>query len=143
MFDVILKSLDGFIELIGAGLCIVFIVGFSYVNTAYQEADRNNKTAAATMREVREFNSYNDNELKSQDVISAVLQYRGQPELWIDTAKGNTTTWGMKYTLDTQLSEYDVETLTAKFDIEDTYVGELVKDDNGSIERIEFYNVTP
>lgn len=96
--------------------------------------------AVAVAKEYRTYNRFNGTELYSQDVISTVMEFKGFPEIWVDTLVGPGENWTLKW--DTSYPANDVvwtlDWLSSAIPTVATYQSSLHKNLNGEIDRIEF-----
>lgn len=140
MFEM-LASISGEIVsvLIACTLLFGWVTGYRVVqksNAAYLEE----QAVVEGLEEVREFNIYDDNTLRGQDVISALLQYKGYPNIIIYNSNG---TISKIYDENTPQAQYSVSALNAQniLSPENTFKTELGYDDNGTVDTIKFKKV--
>src|SRR5687768_8816993 len=81
-------------------LSLIFILGsFARQAVEIQQVDDN---AIAIVQEYRKFSPYDGTkDLLPVDVITAIGEMRGQPELWVDTAEGVAESFDWKWTTET------------------------------------------
>lgn len=129
-----------------AALVLSFVVVLGSIareSAALQHAEDN---AIAIMQEYRKYHQYEGKQgadgLYAQDVIQAIAQSRGMPEIWVDVIPGS----GYSFTPDWQWTEstsnmrFTTQSLTTAFAplLTARFDSDLIKDANGAIIRIEF-----
>jgi len=125
-------------------LTLIAVLGsFARQGAAIQQMDDN---AIAIVKEYRKYAQFNGTtNLYPQDVISAIAESRGNPEIWIDILPGNDVNFAKIYTVYTPAADFSVNALTqAKageveiFPTEARFSASLDTDANGAIIHIEF-----
>lgn len=130
-----------------AALVLSFIVvlgSFARESAAIQHQEDN---AIAIIKEYRQYSHYardeNVYDLYPQDVISAIAESRGNPEIWVDTLAGTGENF-KKWTTATIAEEFGTTYLLGLNEPTDIFTplarfnSKLEPDANGSIYRIEF-----
>lgn len=77
---------------------------------------------------------YEDSDCYSQDIISLILEYQGNPEVIVTTKNGNVMSWNRK-SLYTQITAKDIGYVLNQ---SSTYKCTLKYDSNGSLESYQF-----
>ncbi|MCD1257375.1 hypothetical protein B5M42_000810 [Paenibacillus athensensis] len=121
-------------------LALIAVLGsFARQGAAIQQTDDN---AIAIVKEYRKYEQFDGTKnLYAQDVISAIAESRGNPEIWVDKQPGVTDDFSIKFTKSTSAANFSTKALTAdenKFPVTARYDSKLIKDANGAIIRIEF-----
>ncbi|RED52804.1 hypothetical protein [Cohnella lupini] len=121
---------------------IIVLGSFARQGAAIQQED---DSAVAIVKEYRQYNQYdNTTNLYPQDVISAIAESRGTPEIWVERAAGTETF--RKWTAATPPEEFGtaylmepvLATSSEIFYTSAKFRATLEKDLNGSIINIQF-----
>jgi hypothetical protein len=118
------------------------VIGFATIlgSFSHQQAVMQNEedNAIAIVKEYRKYNQYDNQVLYPQDVISAIADSRGVPEVWVDTVDGPAVNFSWMWTAATPAAQFSTTYLSSVFPIGGAYTSSIVKDLNGSIIRLEF-----
>ncbi|QGQ98790.1 hypothetical protein EHS13_29900 [Paenibacillus psychroresistens] len=124
-----------------AALVLSFIVVLGHLASDSARIQQDDDNAVAIVKELRKYSQFNETTgLHAQDVISAIAEARGTPEIWVDTDIGVSTTFNTnwKWVSSTPPAKFGTAYLTSIFPITAIYDGHLTKDANGAITQIEF-----
>lgn len=131
-------------------LSLIFLLGsFAREAVAIQQTDDN---AIALIKEYRKYSRYNGTtDLVPADVITAIAETRGQPEIWVDAVSGSNVSFDLKWSTQTPSNMFKTDVLVYAFELLDKqnaggnseysvgkYDATIVKDPNGAVIRIEF-----
>lgn len=103
-------------------------------------------------QEYRTYNRYDETVIYAQDMVSALLEFRGQPTCIVKTSDGGTYTYYPTFGVDgaptSPISDYSTEELQSRFitardnaAASETYKCSLVKDENGDVSEVRFVYV--
>lgn len=101
-------------------------------------AQQEEENSIAIVQEYRKYNQYDNTEIYPQDVISAIADSRGKPQMWVDSDDGASVNYNWKWTPNTDPTQFSPSYLSELLPVGGTYVANLIKDANGAIVRIEF-----
>jgi hypothetical protein len=106
---------------------------------AHQQASIQNEedNAIAIVKEYRKYNQYDNQVIYPQDVISAIADSRGLPEVWVDTVDGPATNFSWMWNPGTAPAQFSPTYLSGVFPVGGTYTASIIKDLNGAIIRLE------
>ena len=124
-----------------AALVLSFIVVLGSLARQSASIQQEDDNAVAILKEYRQFNQFDGTtNLYPQDVISAISETRGMPEIWVDTTAGSGVNFNWKWTPTTLPEQFTTTYLTdpTLFNVAARYNSTLIKDLNGAITRIEF-----
>ncbi|WP_138755933.1 hypothetical protein [Paenibacillus sinopodophylli] len=118
-------------------LSLIFVLGsFARQAVEIQQVDEN---AVAIVKEYRRYSPYDGTtNLVPADVITAIAETRGQPEIWVDTLAGAAVEFNWKWTNNSPKELFKTDYLTDIFKDIGRYDAHIAKDLNGVVERIEF-----
>lgn len=121
-----------------AALVLGFIVVLGSMGRQGAEILQENDNAVAIVKEYRQYSYYNGTTVFPQDVITAIAESQGMPEIWVDTRSGLEEEFNWKWTRSTDALQFSTAYLTSIFPTNVLYDSTLEKDLNGAIVRIEF-----
>lgn len=129
-----------------AALVLSFIVVLGSLAREAASLQHAEDNAIAIMQEYRKYHQYDGKRgadgLYMQDVVNAIAESRGMPEIWVDIEPGDaysfTSAW--QWTATSELARFTTQSLTTAFQplLLARFDSELVRDANGAIIRIEF-----
>lgn len=133
-------------DLIIFALCLSM---FSKQSSMAQDAgriERENQNTIQTMQEYRKWNAWDNNLVYAPDVVSAILEFRGDPEIWIVPPKDGDKNEPddnnpIKVYTESNTRESDLVDIHTKFaDSTQQYVSKIYRDDehNQEVSRIYF-----
>lgn len=120
------------IDLMIVSLILGMIVSLLSIISTYSASLSAEEAEAEILREYREYNQYDSKIVYAQDVISAILRYRGEPI--VSVKDGMTKTWSLVSTP----CDYTTAALVGQFDQTKQYNAVLVRDASNQVIRIEF-----
>ncbi|MDQ0885050.1 hypothetical protein QFZ81_000138 [Paenibacillus sp. V4I9] len=124
-----------------AALVLSFVVVLGSLARESASIQQEDDNAVAIVKEHRRYSQFDGTtNLYPQDVISAIAESRGMPEIWVDTTAGTNVNFNWKWVSTTPASQFSTTYLTDPnlFPITARYDSTLVKDLNGAITHIEF-----
>ncbi len=129
-----------------AALVLSFVVVLGSLARESASIQQEDDNAVAIVKEHRHYSQFDGiTNLYPQDVISAIAESRGMPEIWVDTTAGANVDFNWKWVSTTPASQFTTTYLTGLtddypllFPITARYDSTLVKDLNGAITHIEF-----
>ncbi|WP_105614120.1 hypothetical protein [Vallitalea okinawensis] len=94
--------------------------------------------AIEIVKEHRKYNKYDGTSVYPQDIVSLVLETRGNPAVWVDDE--DNTNVNYIYMWDTTLPKenWQASYFTSLLPLTGSYESSLVKDANGAVLRFEF-----
>jgi len=118
-------------------LSLVFMLGsFAREAVKIQQTDED---AIAIIQEYREYSRYDGTKgLYPSDVITAISESRGFPEIWVDKEEGQREDFSLKWTRDSAPEDFATANLVEEFPLVALYDATLIRDLNGVVSRIEF-----
>lgn len=110
--------------------------------------ERENQNNIAAMQEYRKWNAWDEKVLYSQDIVSAILEFRGDPEIVINkqnsqdkyayTDNTNSPNYIKSYTK-SNTTDSDISQIYLDFaDSTIKYISRLHRDENGEVDKIFF-----
>ncbi|WP_294156215.1 hypothetical protein [uncultured Clostridium sp.] len=117
------------VELTICGLILFYVAILSGVGRKASEIQQKGADAVEVLAEYREYNVYDNTILWSQDVISAILKYRGLPEVNVTYKNGGRT---VQYTMNTSADNYTNEYLNKQFEVSSKFLSTLKRDEKGT-----------
>jgi len=118
-------------------LSLVFVLG-SFAREAVK-IQQTEEDAIAIIKEYREYSRYDSTKgLYPSDVITAISESRGFPEIWVDVEQGQGVNFLWKWTRNTAPEEFTTAKLVDRFPLVALYDATLIRDLNGVVSRIEF-----
>lgn len=128
------------IELSIAALVLTVAVILSSFAGEMGRVQQREVDAIEITREYRKYNRYDGTQVYPQDIISAIFETRGYPEVWVDTTAGAGVNFSLKWTKsipanDNMWKLIHVSTLLPTTGI---YQASIHSNDNGEIAKIEF-----
>ncbi len=128
MNDAIYDAIALAVECFLAAILIMAISNFLSVADTLNQTIAEQEADSATMQEYRIHNQYDNTHVYSQDIVSAVLKYRGDIKINVSSSKG-TVEWSGS----TQSTVYMPEEVTVVIDQNVVYDSTLVKGVNGDV----------
>ena len=132
---------EHFLDLIGVIVVIIIIVRMAGTFERAGRKEMHNQNSIAVMEEYRQWNQWDQRLVYAPDVLSAILQYRGDPDVAINEAGSDDTDWGdeiKRYTVD-NTKDSDINSIYLEFeDSTKQYIAMLEKDVNGAVSCIHF-----
>lgn len=118
-------------------ITLIFTLGsFAREAVRFQQVDDD---AVAILQEYRRFSPYDGTtNLMPADVITAIAETRGNPEIWVDTREDELVNFTLRWTGNTPNNQFKTEFLTNTIPSKGVYEAELHRDANGSVVRIYF-----
>lgn len=134
-----------FADLIIAVLLIRQLGGQFMIGQKIAKNEQDNQSRIEAMKDYREWNSWDTKKVRSPDVISAILEYRGDPKIEINS-KGATADNNWKRSQDppkvyTEANTKDTDIATIYTDFEDPtlqYISKIERNENGVVTVIHF-----
>lgn len=111
---------------------------FTFLGKTANTIQQTEEYTVESLAEYREYNRYDDTILWSQDVISAILQYRGQPALKVSYKTGSTVT----YNLNTVKDRYTNQYLSTQFNVSAKFHSYKQLDASGTVVQLNFVEVS-
>lgn len=131
-----------------AALVLSFIVVLGHLASDSARVQQEDDNAVAIIKEYRKYNQFDVDTttgigLFPQDVVSAIAESRGVPEIWVDTLPGAGVSFGMKWNAATPAANFSTIYLNSLIDPSSLptttrFDSKVVKDLNGAITSIEF-----
>jgi hypothetical protein len=126
------------IELSIAALVLTVAVLLSSFAGEMGRVQQREVDAIEITREYRKYNRYDGTKVHPQDIISAVLETRGTPEIWVDDEDGIVGNFEDRWTKSTSQDEWTLTKVTAKLATTGDYQASIHRNDNGEVFKIEF-----
>lgn len=120
------------VDLLVVSILLSVIVGMLSVISTYSASLSAEEAEVEALREYREFNQYDSKVVYAQDVISAILRYRGEPV--VSVMDGATKTWNLA----SAPCEYTTAAIAEQFSQTKQYNAVLVRNASNQVVRIEF-----
>ncbi len=121
-------------------LTLIFTLGTLTRESAHIQQEQDN--AIAILKEYRKYSPYDGAEnLLPQDVVAAIAESRGLPEIEVDTLLKDGTSYSWEWTEASKKEEFSISDLLAKFAVIPAsvrYSSDLNKNLNGAITSIKF-----
>lgn len=96
-------------------------------------------TNIAILKERRFYSQYDGTKgLFPQDIVTAIGESKGYPEIWVDTLEGAGDNFTLKWGTSTIPANFATNIIISTLPKTGLFNSDLVKDANGSIGRIEF-----
>lgn len=118
---------------IAAALIFLVVVSFDkiqQVNAAVSELHRFNEEYS----EIREFNSYDNKDVRPQDIVSAVMTYKGEIGIYVWNNGSQEYCWNST----TKSTPYNTVAILSVLDQSKTYRATIWRGYNGEVEGLHF-----
>jgi len=134
----ITDSINLWLSIIIAGIILNIWAISGSVSREYSRYQQSELDAIAVVKEYREWNVYDNTQVYAQDIATAILKYRGKPEVFVDTDLTVAVVWGLKWDMATAPTQYTATIISGQLPVNAIYISTIVKDANGSVIRLEF-----
>ena len=129
------------LDIIGVVTVIIIITRLTAVFERVGRREITNQDNIAVMTEYRQWNQWDQRLVYAPDVISAILQYRGDPDVAINDPGATDSEYGdevKRYTKD-NTRDSDINRIYLEFeDSTKQYISLIEKDVNGAVKCIHF-----
>lgn len=115
-------------------LIIVLIGGLFGVTALLSHAISQQEASGEKMRMYAEYNQFNSTHCYQQDVISAIYEYRGRPEITVTKKDGAT----LKWTATSNATAYKTEAISKAIPMDVLYDADISYAENGEVSAITF-----
>lgn len=128
------------IELSIAALVLMVAVVLSSFAGEMGRVQQREIDAIEVTREYRQYNRYDGTQVYPQDIISAIFETRGAPEVWVDTAAGTAVNFSLKWTRSIPVGDamWNLSNVSVLLPETGTYQSSIHRNENGEIDRLEF-----
>jgi hypothetical protein len=128
------------IELSIAALVLTVAVLLSSFAGEMGRVQQREVDAIEITREYRKYNRYDGTQVYPQDIISAIFETRGAPEVWVDITEGSAVNFSYKWTrsIPPGNNMWNLTNVSTLLPTTGTYQASIHRNDNGEIFKIEF-----
>ncbi len=135
------KTIWIFVELIVASLLLMSGVVLGKISGDIGRIQQREIDAIAVTKEYRLYNRYDHEKVKTQDIISLILESKGKPEVWVDDIPGPGENYNnLKWTTTIPINDnrWKLTHITTLLPATGTFTSSLERNANGEIVTIKF-----
>jgi hypothetical protein len=123
-----------------AALVITFASSLGAIGGQIADQQQTQYNNMIAMQEYRQWDQYDNTLVYPQDVISFILQYRGDPEAFVDTSAGGgaPANYSLQWTSTSAPCAYTDQDISDLLPIGVSYTANIIKDGNGAVIAVQF-----
>lgn len=127
-----------FISLMLTAIALSFLAMLGSLGQQAAKLIDEDEANIARMQEYRKYNQYDNTLLRSQDVITAILETRGMPWILVDTLEGPREDYGWAWSESSPADTFSTTFLSQLFPVDAIYLATIEKNANGEIAILRF-----